>query len=898
MLLLIGAVLIFTLTSGKKAVDFNTEVKPILNSKCISCHGGVKRESGFSVLFRKEALAVAESGKPAIIPGDPDNSEMIRRLTLDDPEERMPYKHNPLTADQINTLRRWIREGAVWGNHWAYVPVQAIPVPDIKDPWISNDIDRFVLNRLKSEELLPAPAADAATLLRRVSLDIIGMPSEAGFAKNFVAHPDKASYETLVDSLLAQPAYGEKWTSMWLDLARYADTKGYERDNKRIIWRYRDWVIKAFNNDLPYNKFLIDQIAGDMLPDATDDDIIATAFHRNTMTNDEGGTDNAEFRTAAVLDRVNTTWETLMGTSFACVQCHSHPYDPFTHEEYYKFLAFFNNSRDEDTYEDYPQLRHFGDSLNDELKHFTGWLSDKASATRVAEVTKFLRTWEPSIHSLTADQMLNSELNDTKWLLFRDHGSARLKTVNLQDKDQLSFRYRAGVKSGHLEIRLDRPDGPLLINIPIKESANWEIASIDIPRSLGVHDLHLRYLNPTIAGTEKGGVQFDWLHFDQQLPGKNSIGYKEQEKRYWSILSAKTQTTPVMMENPADMRRSSYVFERGNWLVPGKKVEPGVPNSLNPMPEGAPANRLGMAMWLTDKKNPLTARTMVNRVWEQLFGAGLVETLEDLGTQGAQPEHRALLDWLAGRFMNDHNWSTKKLIKDIVMSATYSGESKINEALLEKDPFNKLYARGPRVRLTGEQMRDQALVFSGLLDTTMLGPSVMPHQPDGIWLSPYSGDERWTLSEGSAKFRRAVYTYWKRTAPYPSMITFDGVAREICTSRRIKTNTPLQALVTLNDESYLEMSRHFAFRMQDEGGKSVSDQISYGYKIAVGKKMKQEALTVMVSLYDKSLASFKKDALRTCEMAGRMDEHNNPESAALVVVANALLNLDEVITKN
>ena len=840
--ILIGSVLIFTFSSGRKAVDFNTEVKPILNSKCIACHGGVKRESGFSVLFRTEAVGKTESGKPAIIPGDPDNSEMIRRITMDDPEERMPYEHDALTKDQINTLRRWIKEGAVWGNHWAYVSVQPVEVPDISNNWIRNDIDRFILQKLDKDDLKPAAAADPATLLRRLSLDLTGMPVNPKISQQFLSVPTNRNYEVLVDSLLASPAYGEKWTSMWLDLARYADTKGHERDNKRVIWRYRDWLIKAFNEDKSYDKFLIDQLVGDMLPDATDEEFIATAFHRNTMTNDEGGTDNAEFRTAAVLDRVNTTWETLMGTTFACVQCHSHPYDPFTHEEYYKFMAFFDNSRDEDTYEDYPQLRDFNDSLNTELNIFTKWLQNQTTPLEVKTIKKFLKTWEPSIHSIAAEPLINSELNDTKWLLFRDKGIARFRTINLQDKDQLIFRYRGKVKNGVFQIHLDSADGPMIKSIPVLKTKSWEIMSTELPVTMGVHDLYLTYHNPDIAGTETGGIEFDWLHFGKSLPGKTSPEFAAQEKRFWLLLTANTPATPVMMENPSDMQRSSYVFERGNWLVKGKQVTPGVPNSLNALPANAPSNRLGMALWLTDKKNPLTARTMVNRLWEQLFGAGLVETLEDLGTQGAQPANQELFDWLSGRFMNEHNWSVKKLLKDIVMSATYRQDSRVSKELLEKDPYNKLLARGPRVRLSAEQIRDQSLVFSGLLDGSMYGPSVMPYQPDGIWLSPYAGNEKWQTSYGSAKYRRAVYTYWKRTAPYPAMITFDGAAREICTSRRIRTNTPLQALVTLNDESFLEMSRNFAFRMQDEGGASPDKQIARGYQIALNKTITPAAL--------------------------------------------------------
>ncbi len=901
---LLGAVLIFTFSTRRTAVDFNTEVKPIINENCISCHGGVKREAGFSLLFQHEAFAATESGKPAIIPGDPDASEMVRRLLTDDPEERMPYQHDPLSKEQINTIRRWIKEGARWGNHWAYVPVATTSVPAVKSDWVINDLDRFVLHKQTELDIQPSASADAATLLRRVSLDIIGLPAPGPVAKRFIelnSNKDKIdnrSYELLVDSLLASKQFGEKWTSMWLDLARYADTKGYERDAKRVIWRYRDWLIKAFNDDKPYDRFLIEQLAGDLLPHATDEEFIATAFHRNTMTNDEGGTDNEEYRTAAVIDRVNTTWEALMGTTFACVQCHSHPYDPFTQEEYYKFLAFFNNSKDDDTWEDYPQLRHLNDSLTAELNLLTDWLKKITTAKRVAEIRTFLKTWEPSIHSLTADSMVNSELADTKWLLFRDHGYARLKQVNLQDKNQLIFRYRSGVEKGRLQIHLDAPDGPLLTTINIEKSGPWKIASASLPVTLGAHDLYLAYYNPTIAGTEKGGLQFDWFHFTEALPGRNQAEYNTQESRFWSLLNAQVPLTPVMMENPDDMKRATYVFERGNWLVKGKQVSAGVPASLNGMPKNAPGNRLGMAMWLTDKKNPLTARTMVNRVWEQLFGTGLVETLEDLGTQGAQPVNRELLDWLSARFMNEHSWSVKKLIRDIVTSATYRQQSIVNDDLLSKDPYNKYFSRGPRVRLSAEQVRDQALSIAGLLDTTMYGPSVMPYQPDGIWLSPYSGNESWKTSEGTAKYRRAVYTYWKRTAPYPAMITFDGAPRDICTSRRIKTNTPLQALVTLNDESFIDMARHLAFRMEREIPGDPIKQIALGYRLALYKDISPQALGTFLKLYETSLTSFKKDAYKTCEMVGVEHYNNNPASAALVVVANAMLNLDELITKS
>lgn len=896
-LVLTGAVLLFVFSTRNPAVDFSADVKPILNKKCISCHGGVKSKGGFSVLFRSEAVANTESGKPAIIPGDPDNSEMIKRLTSNDPEERMPYKHDPLSKEEISVLRRWIKQGAQWGDHWAYVSVKPQEIPDIKNDWIKNSIDNFIVDKLEQEDLKPSAEASKEVLLRRVSLDLTGLPVQPALAKQFLADNSANAYEKLVDTLLASPHFGEKWAAMWLDLARYADTKGYERDDSRSIWHYRDWLIKAFNEDKPYDQFLVEQIAGDLLPDPTDAQYIATAFHRNTMTNDEGGTDNEEFRTAAVLDRVNTTWEALMGTTFACVQCHSHPYDPFKHDEYYKFMAFFNDSRDEDTEEDYPLLRHFTDSMQQQLSGLVSWLQKNASAEEAAKWKRFIKTWEPSIHSLTADQFVNSELADTKWLVLRNNASARLKKVNLQNKTRLMFRFGCYKNGGTLSFHLDKPGGQVIKSIKLPYNKGFEIVTHEIPALTGVHDIYLTYSNPAITNPNENAVMFDWLRFDSPFPGVGQPGYEENYKTYWSLLNAKVPTTPVMMDNPADMHRESNVFERGNWLVKGDVVEPAVPHSLNPMPANAPKNRLGLAMWLTDKKNPLTARTMVNRVWEQIYGAGLAETLEDLGTQGINPTHQELLDYLSWQFMNDYKWSVKKLLKEIVLSATYRQDSKVSEESLAKDPYNKFYSRGSRVRLSAEQVRDQGLCISGLFNGKMYGPSVFPYQPDGIWHSPWNG-ATWRKSTDGDENRRALYTYWKRTAPYPSMMTFDGAAREVCTARRIRTNTPLQALVTLNDEAYLEMARHFAYRMQEEGGTDVTKQISKGYELATYKTISPATLQVLVKLYNESLSRFKKDAAKTCEMIGVMDKHNNPETASLVVVANAMMNLDEMITKN
>jgi hypothetical protein len=419
----------------------------------------------------------------------------------------------------------------------------------------------------------------------------------------------------------------------------------------------------------------------------------------------------------------------------------------------------------------------------------------------------------------------------------------------------------------------------------------------NIPISTGTHDLYFTYSNPNLKNPEENGIMFDWFYFTEHFPGLGKKGYDENKKIFWSLINKEVPTTPIMMENPADMHRKTQVFERGNWLVKGDIVQPETPHSLNPFPKNAPHNRLGLAEWITSKENPLTSRTIVNRLWEQLFGTGLAETLEDLGTQGIPPSNQELLDWLSWKMMNDYKWSIKKLLKEMVMSATYQQDARLNETSLEKDPSNKLFGRGARIRLSAEQVRDQALCISGLMSNKMYGPSVMPYQPDGIWLSPYSG-ARWVLSVGEDQYRRALYTYWKRTAPYPSMMTFDAAAREVCTARRIRTNTPLQALVTLNDSAYLETARFFAYRMQKLGGKQIRDQISKGYELAVYKSIPEAKLNALEKLYNDALDKFKKDKDKTCEMIGQVNEHTNPETAALIVVANAMLNLDELITKD
>ncbi|WP_018618806.1 DUF1553 domain-containing protein [Spirosoma luteum] len=907
----------------EKQVNYNTQIKPLLNKNCITCHGGVKKAAGFSLLFKQEALSPAKSGKLAIVPGDADASEMIRRLTLTDPDERMPLDHPALKPDEIELLRRWIDQGAKWGDHWAYQPVERPDVPATgsfwsrfttyipghgKAGWATNEIDHFILDKLEQEGLKPSPEADRATLIRRVSLDLTGLPPTEKEAANFINDTSPDAYENVVDRLLKSPAYGERWAGMWLDLARYADTKGYERDPGRKIWRYRDWLIKAFNDDKPFNKFTVEQLAGDLLPARdnglpTDDQFIATGFHRNTMNNDEGGTQDEEFRVAAVIDRVNTTWDVWQGTTFACIQCHSHPYDPFTHDEYYKFMAFFNNARDEDVTSDTPTLRFYkpDDSLKViSLQQFikTTVANPKQAQKTVNQVTKLVRTVEPKINSHDFDQLVNASLLDAKYVGFQDKGSTRIKNVTLTGRPRLLIAWGTKATNATVTIRQDKLDGPVLARVPVPKTGsqgNDTIQMIPLPEVQGKHNLYLSLNSPT---SPKDWVQIKWVSFQPVLPGQPLEAIGEKDQLLLDILNADAPQTPIMLDGTDDLARETHVFERGNWLVKGKKVLPDVPKSFPAMAPGLPKNRLGMARWLVDRTNPLTARVVVNRFWEQLFGTGIVETVEDMGTQGIPPTHRELLDYLAVEFMETDRWSMKRLLKKIVMSATYRQQSSASPELVAKDPYNRLLARGPRVRLSAEAVHDQALAISKLLSQKMYGPSVMPSQPDGIWQSPYDG-ETWKQSTGEDRYRRALYTYWKRTAPYPSMVTFDSPSREFCQLRRLRTNTPLQALVTLNDPVYVEAAQHLADYMIAHG-KSPEGQIQAGFRQVMLRDLPSKKLAVLVRLYRTTEQHYRErpgEAENLLDRPGFDCTKVSPQLAALTVTANTMLNLDEVITK-
>lgn len=897
----------YIITGKEDPIDYSTQVKPIINKHCISCHGGVKKNGGFSMLFQEEAMADTKSGHPAIIPGDPENSPLIQRLKETDPEMRMPYQKPPLTKQEVRIMEDWIRQGAKWGEHWAYIPPVKPKVPDVvaeantgksNIDFIINDIDRFIYRDMEEVGLKPASREDTGRLIRRLYLDLIGLPPTPVTMKQF--KNGELNYEDVVDQLLSDDNFGEKWASWWLDLARYADTKGYEKDQSRPMWRFRDYVIQSFNEDKPFDQFTVEQLAGDLLSDPTREQLIATAFHRNTMSNDEGGSDDEEYRIASVIDRVNTTFEVWQSTTYACVQCHAHTYDPFKHEEYYEVMAFFNNSRDEDTADNEPNLRIYPDSVESSIEEVQHWiLQNTNSESRVEDEMQFIRTLEPKIHTHLCTDFVNGELSDTKYMALRDDGHCSLENVYLNNAETMVISYSCWQEGGRMTLRESDKNGRVIAAFPLQKTQGDAIDFIPINRFADSVDLYIEFSNPTL-GPQDNSFRVYWFAFRPSLPGNAQPGYDDLTKAYRNIIQSKQQGVPVLVENPSYMHRTTQVFEKGNWMVKGDTVKPDVPEVLNPFPEDAPRNRLGFAQWLVDERNPLTARTVVNRVWQQIFGQGLVTTVEDLGSQSEPSVHSELLDWLAVRLMKEHDWHLKPLIKDIVSSGTYRQSSMITDENREVDPYNLYYARGPRFRLTAEQIRDQALAVSGLLSDKKFGPSVMPPQPDGIWQTVYSG-ESWRTSPGEDRYRRGVYTFIKRTSPYPSFMSFDASSREICITERTRTNTPLQALVTLNDPVFTEAAIAWAYQLSREK-KSTKEAIARAYYEATFRELAPEKEEALVELFEQSLDHFKEDQIGLTKYLGIYPEMDDSKIdrihlAALSIVCSAIMNLDEFLTK-
>ena len=1129
-------------TDAAATVDFNRDIRPILSENCYKCHGpdDEARKAKLRFDVQGEALKPAKSGSIAIVPGSPEKSELIARVTATDPDDRMPplKTGKKLTAAQTESLRKWIAQGAKYATHWAYVkPARPVP-PMVKNTrWSHNGIDQFILARLEKEHLQPSSPADRYTLIRRVSLDLTGLPPSIEEVDRFVADKSPRAYEELVERLLRKPSFGEHWARLWLDLARYADSAGYADDPPRTIWAYRDYVIRAFNSNKPFDRFTVEQIAGDLLDDSDEEDDVATAFHRNTMTNNEGGTTDEEFRNAAVVDRVNTTMSVWMATSMGCAQCHTHKYDPITQQEYFKFFAFFNNTEDADLKDESPvwelytpeqkkqrqvwkdeiarlekilatstpglvaEQRRWEESFPRErpwkalkpvtmkardggnivagpdnsvevaaqqrLEEYTvelpldsaqiaglrlealpskpepgqelnrGYLITRVAAKVIppqptARAGRFVRVEIPGkekILSLAEVQVFGGETNvaiigEATQSSTAYEGDARLaidgnadgnyekakstthteksenpwweldlKSAQAVDKIVIWNRTDSGLQSRLKDFRVrlldekrevvwertvaeapnpsktlsiggveplefvtaivdtDQPDSDVkaVISPPGKgkkkgwavdpedgkphyltllparavkspEGSKLEVAieqftqRVQAPAALlrisssddhrlseyaNVPDSILRILPLALSQRTKEQAQSVSDYYRENIaPSLQAERLQLAKlKKDLSALVANT-SVPVMRELKVEQRRVTHVQVRGNYLSLAEEVSAAVPAAFNPLPKDAPLNRLTLARWLVDRDNPLTARVIVNRFWEQIFGTGIVRTSEDFGTQGDRPTHPELLDWLATEFMDQH-WDVKSFLKLLVTSATYCQSSRVTPQLEERDPDNLLLARGPRFRASAEVVRDQALAVSGLLSPKMYGPPVRPPQPSLGLAAAFGASLDWKPSEGEDQYRRALYIEWRRTSPYPSMATFDAPNREVCALRRPRSNTPLQALVTLNDPVYVTAAQALGGRMARTEG-SVAEKLRYGFRLCLARRPSGAELKRLNVFYTEARVEYAKKADKARAMAGagaKTDSKDSVELAAWAAVGNILLNLDETLMK-
>lgn len=841
--------------AGSPPVSYARDVLPILAKNCFSCHGAdaEHREADLRLDTLDGSRAKTSSGLQAIFGDHPEESELLKRVTSTDTDLRMPpAKHGkPLTNEQIDILRRWIAQGASYAKHWAYEPPQAAALPKVQnDTWSVNGIDRFILAELEAAKLKPNDEADRYVLARRLSLDLRGLPPTIAEVDAFVADKSPDAYTKYVERMLADPAYGERWARPWLDLARYADSRGYGSDPLRLnIWPYRNWVIDALNRDLTYDKFTIEQIAGDLLPKPTADQIVATAFHRNTMTNTEGGTDDEEFRIAAVNDRTHVTMQVWMGLTMGCAKCHNHKFDPISQKEYYRTFAIFNQTEDSDRGDEAPTM-----PLPDER--------EKKNAAARTDLQKKIDELKQKLVPKVAAAPAPSD-----------------KAKYDKNKKPESAGKPASVASA----------SDLLDKDPLKAKDKEKAKLADAPKPAEVIKLDPK----------------------EEEKIKNQIKALEKE-----IAALQPVAVPIFRELPKEKQRPSFILIKGNFLTRGEPVTAGIPSAFHTAPKEPTPTRLTLAEWLVDRGNPLTARVAVNRIWAQIFGVGLVETEEDFGIQGALPSHSELLDWLAVRFMDgqakpeggefkSQPWSQKDLLRLIVHSKTYRQASRPSAEALARDPRNRLLSHAPRVRLEAEAIRDQALALSGLLSKKIGGPSVFPPQPAGMWQAAFNGERTWTTSAGEDKYRRGLYTFWRRTVPYPSMTTFDAPSREICAVRRIRTNTPLQALVTLNDPVYVEAAQAIARRVIREGGSSPEDRARFALRLSTGRPAADEQVAALTSLYEAEIKHYRADAKAAAQLAGEIatdDKSKAPkpdvaEAAAWTVVANVLLNLDAVLTR-
>ena len=1023
-----GAVLALTLVATTSAnaatVDFKRDIEPIFQRHCLKCHDA-RKKGGLRLSNRREAFMPSDSGLSVIVAGKAEESLLLQKVASDDPNERMPKEAPALSAAEIGLLRSWIAQGAEWPvgandqMHWAYVKPERPELSKVDSNWPINGVDYFVYDRLKREGMKPARPADKARLLRRVSLDLIGLPPSMEELEAFLADDSGDAYEKAVDRLLKSPRYGERWARPWLDAARYADSNGFQADQLRDSWAYRDWVINALNADMPFDQFTIEQIAGDLLPNATIDQKIATGFHRTPTCNVEAGVHPEENRVNQVMDRVNTTGTVWLGTTLDCAKCHNHKYDPFTMKDYYQIFAYFNNTPVEvrnpsgkgvsfDFYGpkmDLPLPENEQAKLDDlRAQLVTKEAETKAVAKEVAEEQK---TWEARMRKAmeTTPQWTTMEIVSFESSAPEKHEVLEDGSLLLPGKSPANAVYTVRAKTDLPKVTAIKLETLTHDKLPSKGPGRNELAGrpnfvlqeLEVARAIDAGNgetlKELSPVNPTadffqtnfkpeklfdgkkkdrqngwaIAGefskdhwvsfglaepiAGQGGAelvftltqnygggrtigrmrfsaiagepgQFDLTpeiaallkkekpsrkekkrlreHFEKSHPKLTKLRAEEAALKK-QIDAIKPPTTLVMVE--MEEKRKTHIMKRGEYLNPGREVSMGAPAVLHPLSGNAPKNRLGFAQWLVDRGNPLVARVTVNRWWAEIMGRGIVATLEDFGTQSEPPTHPRLLDWLAVEFM-DKGWSMKRLHKTIVMSATYRQSSRVTGEALERDPDNRLYARGPRFRLSAEQIRDNGLAVAGLLSTKMGGKPVMPYQPPGLWRQTGRNEPKWIESPNEDRFRRGIYIVYRRAAPYPSMVNFDAPDRSSCVVKRPRTNTPLQALTLLNDPTYVEMALALANRiMNDRDGMTVEDRVRYGIRVCLSREAKQAEVAELAKVFESELKLFSKDAAMVKELMGGSSRWkpakgvNQAELAAWFSVANILLNLDETVTK-
>ncbi len=1077
--------------AGVKRVDFNRDIRPILSDTCFKCHGPDEKQRMAGLrLDDTEGLFTDRGGYRIIVPGHSDQSKLYQKISSTDEALRMPptYSGRSLTPKQIELIKEWIDQGAKWDMLWSFVPPKRPPVPEVAEKsWPRNPIDNFVLARLQSEGLKHSPEADRATLLRRVYFDLTGLPPTPAEVDSFVADKSPNAYEKRVDQLLASPHYGERMAMPWLDMARYADTHGYHIDALRDMHAWRDWVINAFNQNMPYDEFTVDQIAGDLLPNATMDQKIASGFNRNHMITFEGGAIPQEYHVEYLVDRASTTSTAFLGLTMGCARCHDHKFDPITQKDFYRFVAFFNTVPERGldgekgnaapllpmpSHDQQVQLNALKTQIASTLAELPE--QDLRAQRNEWQKTALATLPEPSTEGLTAYFPLDGDLKDASGfhndaravrgeLVFEDGPVAKEGTFS--SETQISFG-----NSGDFDA--NKPFSVALWAVPPNEAAvpvlakheaaehwqGWELADdkpvtihstkrmahyvvrlashwpddaievqtrerLQVTRGVTDYSLHplavvydgsgkasgikfyesgkqveleiikdhltgsihtsspLRVGDPALGDTYKGPMD-DLRIYSRALTDKDiddltvrlparalllslegrptdkivtlvpevpddediqigeeakprskeeiakaeeadhqarlseyflKYGAPESERQIYAKLDAlredrdklEKEIPSVMIMAEMKKPRETFVLGRGQYDAPKDKVTANVPAFLPPMAPGLPMNRLGLAKWLVDPRNPLPARVAVNHFWQEYFGVGIVKTSEDFGSQGEQPSNPLLLDWLATEFIRT-GWNVKAMQRLIVTSATYRQSSRITPELAERDPENRLLARGPRFRLPAELIRDNALSVSGLLDTRIGGPSVYPYQPKGLWEEMSAGGgftgQTYTVATGKDLYRRSMYTIWKRTVPPPALITFDAPDREKCAARRSITNTPLQALVLLNDPTYVEASRFLAARMMTQGGKTPAARIDFAFRLATGRKPDTQERAILLEQAKDGLAEYRAHGDEARELlsvgASKSDPHLDPkELAAWTTVAGVILNLDETITK-